>query len=214
MASGIHAQITVSGVDDCPASAISEEHPIKSVEVNQRAPSESSTVVGEITVEHANETDPQFQTVDEVFDNYSETVYRYTHDETACPCVQVPNHGCPIRTLRVESGELQLSFISPNLETLREIVADLQSSCRRVSVRRLTRSGATSDEQSLLVIDRTAFTDRQYEVLQTAHDMGYFESPKNAKSETVADELGVSVATFVEHLSAAQTKLFDQIMSQ
>lgn len=214
MASGIHAQLTVRGVDDCPASAISENHEVKSVEVNQCTPAASSSVVGEVTVEHDGETDSPLQSVDEVFDDDSTSVYRYTHDETTCPCVRIPNHGCPIRALRVESGQLRLSFIAPDIETLRAIVTDLQSSCRTVSVQRLTRSGTTDDEQSLLVVDRTAFTDRQYEVLQTAHEMGYFESPKNAKSETVADELGISVATFVEHLSAAQTKLFDQIVSQ
>jgi len=125
----------------------------------------------------------------------------------------VPTHGCPVRDRRADDGRLRLTFITSDLDTLRAIAADLESCCADVTVRRLVRAGATEDEPSLLVADRSAFTDRQYEVLKTAHEMGYFDSPKSAKSGAVADELGVSVSTFVEHLSVAQTKLFDQIIS-
>jgi len=125
----------------------------------------------------------------------------------------VPSHGCPVRGLQADDGCLRLTFIASDLDTLRTIAADLESCCADVTVRRLVRTGAAEDEPALLVADRNAFTDRQYEVLKTAHEMGYFDSPKSAKSGAVADELGVSVSTFVEHLSVAQTKLFDQIIS-
>ncbi|WP_222844884.1 helix-turn-helix domain-containing protein [Haloplanus rubicundus] len=77
-------------------------------------------------------------------------------------------------------------------------------------MRRLVRSG--DEDRTLLVADRSAFTDRQFEVLETAHEMGYFDSPKRATADAVAGELGIAVSTFVEHLSTAQTKLFDQIV--
>jgi hypothetical protein len=63
------------------------------------------------------------------------------------------------------------------------------------------------------VVDRTAFTDRQCEVLRTAHEMGYFDRPRESDSATVAAALGVSTATFSEHLSAAQDTLLDQLLA-
>jgi len=210
MASGIHVQLDLRGVTGCPASSLSEEVEIESVTVDRDDTSTSPGVVGEVTVNGGGEAAVDGAQV--VFEDDSQSVYRYSHDHE-CPCSRVPTHGCPVRDRRADDGRLRLTFITSDLDTLRAIAADLESCCADVTVRRLVRAGATEDEPSLLVADRSAFTDRQYEVLKTAHEMGYFDSPKSAKSGAVADELGVSVSTFVEHLSVAQTKLFDQIIS-
>nr|WP_245180944.1 helix-turn-helix domain-containing protein [Halomicroarcula amylolytica] len=175
---------------------------------------ETPSVVGEVTVDHAEDTEPEIQSAEKVFNDSSTSVYRYTHENSACPCTRVPSHGCPVREIRADSKRLVVSFIAPDLETLREVISDLQACCTDVTVRRLTQSSESEEQRSLLVVDRTVFTDRQYEVLETAHEMGYFLSPKNANSKAVANELGISAATFVEHLSVAQTKLLDQILAE
>lgn len=210
MASGIHVQLDLRGVTGCPAASLSEGGEVESVRVDRHDPSTSPSVVGEVTVNGADEM--AVDGVESVFEDDSRSVYRYGHDHE-CPCSRVPTHGCPVRDRQADDGRLRLTFITPDLDTLRAIAADLESCCADVTVRRLVRAGATEDEPSPLVADRNAFTDRQYEVLKTAHEMGYFDSPKSAKSGAVADELGVSVSTFVEHLAVAQTKLFDQIIA-
>lgn len=209
MASGIHAELELRGVTGCPASSLSEAVTVDSVTVDR-----GESVVGEVTVDHDGEvgTETDVDGAEAVFEDGSQSVYRYTHDHE-CPCTRVPDHGCPVRGLQAIDGRLHVTFITPDLDTLRAVASDLESCCADVTVRRLVRAGASEDDPSLLVADRNAFTDRQYEVLQTAHEMGYFDSPKRAKSDAVADELGVSVSTFVEHLSVAQTKLFDQIIA-
>lgn len=211
MVSGIHVQLAVSDADGCPVSSISEEFEIESLSVAQHATRTATEVVGELTVDRSDDTGTEPEAAEEVFVDETKSVYRYTHDNE-CPCQRVPSHGCPVRTLRADSGRLVVSFIAPDLETLRGVVTDLRSCCEGVTVNRLTRSAAT-DERSLLFVDRTAFTDRQYEALETAHEMGYFDSPKGTTAEEVATEIGISVATFLEHLSVAQTKLLDQILS-
>lgn len=50
-------------------------------------------------------------------------------------------------------------------------------------------------------------TDRQYEVIERALERGYFEWPRETDSEALAAELGISRATFLEHLRKAQSKL-------
>lgn len=211
MATGIHVQFELHGVAGCPATALSEEATVESVTVDRGDAAGHTGVVGEVTVEGTTNTET-LDGVETVFAGDSRSVYRYSHDDD-CPCSRVPNHGCPLRDVRADGGRLRLTFIVPDRETLRTIASELRSCCDDVTIRRLVRSGATADEQTLLVADRNAFTDRQFEVLETAHEMGYFDSPKRANADTVADELGIAVSTFVEHLSTAQTKLFDQIVS-
>lgn len=55
-----------------------------------------------------------------------------------------------------------------------------------------------------------ALTDRQFEVLQTAYDMGFYEVPREASTEEIAEELGVDVATVSEHLQRAERNLLSQ----
>lgn len=57
-------------------------------------------------------------------------------------------------------------------------------------------------------------TDRQFEVLECALEEGYFEWPRDANSETVAGKLGISRATFLEHLRKAQSKLLTEALEQ
>lgn len=55
------------------------------------------------------------------------------------------------------------------------------------------------------VLDR--LTDRQREVLSTAHEMGYYERPRRNTGEAVAAALEISPTTFQEHLRVAERKL-------
>jgi predicted DNA binding protein len=55
-------------------------------------------------------------------------------------------------------------------------------------------------------------TDRQREVLRTAHEMGYFEYPRGANAGEVATALDIEPSTFTEHLNAAQSKLLDELL--
>jgi predicted DNA binding protein len=51
-------------------------------------------------------------------------------------------------------------------------------------------------------------TDRQREVLETALDMGYYETPRGATQAEVAGELDVEPGTVGKHLRAVESKVF------
>jgi len=53
----------------------------------------------------------------------------------------------------------------------------------------------------------STLTDRQRDVLETAYEMGYYEVPRKASSDTVAAELGLEVSTVTEHLQRAERNL-------
>jgi DNA-binding CsgD family transcriptional regulator len=56
-----------------------------------------------------------------------------------------------------------------------------------------------------------ALTDRQREVLAVAHDGGFFERPKESNSDELAAQLDITRSTFLQHLRAAERKIFDAI---
>jgi predicted DNA binding protein len=49
-------------------------------------------------------------------------------------------------------------------------------------------------------------------VLETAHEMGYFERPRRANGTEVAAALDIDPSTFSEHLAAAQRKLLRDVL--
>lgn len=56
-------------------------------------------------------------------------------------------------------------------------------------------------------------TDRQFEVVRTALELGYFDWPRAADAEALADHLGVSHATALEHLRKGERKLLERALS-
>lgn len=214
MADGIHVQLEASGIAGCPVTSVSERAEVESVTTGRQVTDEGTQVVGEFTAAtDAEVTDAEVtDSVETVFSDADASVYRFSTEGADCPCGRLPDHGCPVRDVRAESGSVVVAFIVPDVETLQTVVTDLRDMCDTVRVRRLTRSTA-DDRATLLVVDRSAFTDRQYEVLETAHELGYFDRPREATATDVAAQLDISVATFSEHLAASQRKLLDQILN-
>jgi len=57
-------------------------------------------------------------------------------------------------------------------------------------------------------------TDRQLEVLKTAHLNGYFEWPRLRTGEEMAELLGITQPTFNNHLRVAERKLFTMLFDE
>lgn len=71
----------------------------------------------------------------------------------------------------------------------------------------------TESADSTVSVDRGKLTDRQLEVLETAHAMGYYQYPRGANASEVAEALDICPSTLAEHLAAAQTKLLDDVLA-
>ncbi|WP_254546337.1 helix-turn-helix domain-containing protein [Halomarina pelagica] len=207
MRSGIYAEMRIERPPTCQVAAVSRE--VSPVGAVSRSVSASGTsVTEEFTASEDATVD-----ADEVFRYDAESVYRLARERgQGCVCERIESHDCPVRDVRARDGALLVSFYAPDLESLREIIGDLRAAFDGVAVRRLTRSECPSDSGELVLVDRDALTDRQADVLETAHEMGYFSHPKGANAGEVADALGVNRATLAEHLAAAQTKLLDALL--
>jgi PAS domain S-box-containing protein len=59
-----------------------------------------------------------------------------------------------------------------------------------------------------------SLTDRQRDALRTAYASGFFDSPRQASGDDIADVMDITRATFHQHLRAAERKLLDAFFSQ
>ena len=213
METGIRAEISVDADGTCPVveGAVAAESPSHSITKSTTA-SEPDRVVEEFMID-SDGTPTASLELSAVFDYGSKAMYRFDRERgRGCPCETVEEFDCPIVDLHTREGRLHLVFHAEDMENLRDVIVTLEERYPEVDVRRLLRSEHESRESNPVFVDRGRLTDRQREVLETAHRRGYFEYPKAANAGEVADELDITTATFSEHLSAAQSKLLDAIL--
>jgi predicted DNA binding protein len=89
------------------------------------------------------------------------------------------------------------------LDTIDEIYPGTELVAQRTS----EREPRTAREVYEVLLDR--LTEKQRAALETAYFAGYFEWPRTATGEEVADVLGVSAPTLANHLRTAERKLLD-----
>ena len=213
MGSGIRAEIRVDADGTCPVveGAVAAGAPSYSIARSTTA-SDPDRVTEEFMID-SEETPTANRELTEVFDYGPKTMYRFDRERGhGCPCESVERFDCPIVDLHTRDGSLYLVFHAVDMENLREVIVALKERFPEVDVRRLLRSDHEPQESNLIFVDRGRLTDRQREVLETAHRMGYFEHPKDANAGEVAEALDITTATFSEHLAAAQSKLLDAIL--
>lgn len=216
MPSGIRAEVKLTDPDGCVVTqaATAAGGTVQSVSKSVN-PDHPERVSEEFTLRAAEYPD-EFETdveLSSVFSYGSSEVYRFVRElDRGCPCECIERHDSPVIDVRADESALFLTFHATDIEGLQAIIGDLRHRYSNLDVQRLLQSQQDRAEQQLVFVDRSTLTDRQLEVLETAHRMGYFEHPKRANASEVADELGISGTTFSEHLSAAQTKLLDAIL--
>jgi predicted DNA binding protein len=228
MNDGIRAEIRVDGPTGCPATRLVDRTGRTAEDVTQAVSADGKRVVEEfllvdpvgvdvpaVEVDDADGRDPpvdgtEFQLV---FDYGDHATYRFERDrDVACPCEVVQAHDCPATDVAIRDDGVHVAFHVPDMPSLQALVADLRDRFPSLDVKRLLRSTGEAGAHNLVFVDRGQLTDRQQEVLETAHEMGYFTHPKGANAGEVATELDITRSTFSEHLAAAQSKLMDAIL--
>ncbi|QSG14769.1 helix-turn-helix domain-containing protein [Halapricum desulfuricans] len=205
---GICAEIRVDGPAVCQLADASGT--VSSVSRGTRADDEG-TVTEEFTVSDDEQWAEEFE-AEPIFSYDDRTVYRFSRAaDQDCVCELVEQTGCTVRGIQVVDGSVVLTFLTTDLTTVRDVIADLRDTHEGVRIRRLTRSDDDQGDDSTIV-DLNVLTARQREVLDTAYEMGYFEYPKEATASEVADALDVATPTFTEHLAAAQHNLLAELL--
>lgn len=206
----VYAELKIDDPGVCQVAAASEPNRAVCRVSRTALPNDDGLITEEIELEEpATDAEVAATPVDE-----SNNVFRFRRPvEQHCACEIIERHECPVRSARADCGELYLTFYAEELQTVREVVTDLKDACDGVHLQCLYQTGDDAS-RDLVSVDRELLTDRQREVLRTAHEMGYFAHPKEANAGDVAASLGIATTTFVEHLSTAQAKLLDRVLNE
>lgn len=210
MPDGIRATVEFSTPDICPIVELSEAAgtTIDSVNTNI-CPSEGQ----DSTVEFSIDTDSDLDAdVTPIFSHGSTDRYRLTlGEETDCPCERLARCGCPVARYVAEDGTLTLVFHTTDYDQLREVVAELRERFPDMNIKRFVRGPAGDRSRDPVFVDRSRLTHRQLEVVETAYEMGYFDRPRQSNATEIAAELGISPATFRQHLTAGESKILGDL---
>lgn len=213
MSGGIRATVEVPGGAPCPIVDLSRRTESVVERVWRSVPPTGSTAVSEFEVEAG--TPPECSGCDHVLSLGDRHILRYDHDgEELCPCECLGGLGCPIQRYVAADGRLRLEFNAVDYEELQTAVQTLLDRFPDLDVRRLVRSPEPNETRDPVFVDRSRLTSRQLEVLRTAYEMGYFDRRRGANATEVAAELGIDPSTVAEHLAAAQSKLFADVLGE
>ena len=218
MADQVLTEVEVFRPATCQVASHADEERSVTEVARQRFGADDDRVVEEFTLvgepgenELATDVDAA---VEQAFEFEDRAIYRLERDPAqGCLCERIERTGSVVHEFHVEGERVRLTFLSPDIETLRGIIAGLRSTAECVRLRRLLEEGADADARRPVVLDRATLTDRQLTVLEVANEMGYFEHPRDATAGEVAAELDIATSTFTEHLAASQRKLLDALLT-
>jgi predicted DNA binding protein len=121
--------------------------------------------------------------------------------------------GGAVEEARIAAGDYHLTVhLSPSadLHHVIETVMETYPDADLVKRRQLTiRENDTPDRPDLTA----ALTDRQRMALNSALHAGFFEWPREATGEDVADLLDISPPTFHQHLRKAERSVFEELLT-
>lgn len=114
------------------------------------------------------------------------------------------NHGILRRTNTISRTRRTYTVLFFDRDDLRHIIDDFRK-IGTVTIDQLGEVGRKSP---------SPLTDRQREVLEHALEHGYFEWPRRTTSEELATDLGITRATYLEHLRKAERTLLPSALEE
>ncbi len=204
---GVRAEFVFEQPENCPVAKTSAEAEETLRDITwARSPDETVAEQfksgGELSTDDA----------EELFDYGSQRVYEFERDHSMCICEFIEGELGPVTEAYATAGNLHVTLHVGEVETLRELLGNLNEQFQNVRIEYLVQGRGESAESELVPVDLRQWTDRQREVIETAHEMGYFEYPRESNASEVAEELGIQPSTFTEHLNVAQSKMLDELL--
>ena len=191
-------------------SALSRQYPDAEFTVLAAMPAEE-TGVGLVEISAAD-IEPIVTTIDGYDSVVSVTILEAQPDralvqfETTEPLLirSLSEAGIPLELpITIADGEVSVEVTAPR-ERLSELGTLLEQFGVPFDLVSVTQS---VDTQSLL-------TAEQYELLETAIERGYYDTPRDATAETVAGELGCARSTAAEHLQRAEANVIRSLFGE
>jgi|GEM_PF-631443 len=129
-----------------------------------------------------------------------------------CVCPAFQEVECAAEIAGFASGALVVEVTVPDREALRDLVAALRNRAATVHLERVLPPNV-GEESDDLRIDAATITAKQREAIAVAVDRGYYERPRGADLDAVADALGISRSAASQRLNAAETTLIQALVA-
>lgn len=113
-----------------------------------------------------------------------------------------------------QGGEFEVVVTVRNWERFRSLADYLEESLGTFelqSVNQIENPGEPLDSGRLTEVITTKLSREQLVVLETAYEAGYFDVPRKATTDDIAERLGVSQSTASERLRVAERNLLELI---
>lgn len=126
----------------------------------------------------------------------------------------VISEGGYIEEVLLVDGDLQLRVHLPPSRDVSAITEAVERTYPTAQL--LTKSQFPRPRHSVTEIQQSlseGLTDRQQAALGAAYHRGYFEWPRDATGEEIADSLGIAAPTFHQHLRRAEKAVFETVFS-
>jgi predicted DNA binding protein len=135
--------------------------------------------------------------------------YRVAETDRDCLCPLLADSDCLARPERIRGETLVVSVTARSGERFRSLVGKLRERSRSVDIVRVQWNGKGSPDDG-----PEGFTECQVEAVETAIAAGYYENPRTATLEEVADRLGITKSATSQRLNAAERKLVESAFGQ
>lgn len=142
-----------------------------------------------------------------VWTNDDESLVEFQLPSPSLPA-RLADRGVDTRTLTVDDGVAHLTLIFPADRDAREVVEVVEADHPDVELaayREIDRPTRSPREAWARLADD--LTDRQHAALTRAYVSGFFDWPRDVTGDDLADAMGITRATFHQHLRAAERKL-------
>lgn len=154
--------------------------------------------------ERGEQTDP-VDSVRIVDERNGEIVFRLAIPDQ-CIAQTLEGAGAILQSIRANDGDGRATVLVPRGIDARSVADSMlnqhpTSELTAYRSREIPAPVFTAQGWQQLVQNR--LTDRQWEVLRTAYRAGYWDRPRDQTGEEIADELGISNATFSQHIRSA-----------
>ncbi|EMA31102.1 bacterio-opsin activator domain-containing protein, partial [Halobiforma nitratireducens] len=125
----------------------------------------------------------------------------------------IATYGGRIKSASIEGGEFRFIVELPrgrDTRQLIELIREQRPDATYLAQRTTERRGP--DAASSTSVLEGDLTEKQRAALETAYFAGYFDWPRESTGEEIAERLGISPATFNQHLRTAERKFFDSVL--
>lgn len=124
----------------------------------------------------------------------------------------VAEHGGRVASGTIHDGEFRLVVEFPSGRDKRQLIDLIERHCPGSTIQaQRTVQREMHDVQDTHSVLQDRLTEKQRETLETAFAAGYFDWPRANSGEEVAARLGISQATFSQHLRGAEREFFAAI---